>query len=218
MERQTEMSRLEKMTAWLDLLAMTALILSYMWIWQGSFPGDAVVCGALLMLLAIWSHRRRRDTARDLGLRFDNLGPALVSVFAIVGPLIAMVLLLGVGWGTHGDLSATDIVLGTAMLVVVGVVQQYGLVGFYFRRFRELLPGSWIPVVLTASVFALLHLPNPFLVALTFAVGVGAAWLYVRAQNILALGIAHGLLSAAILFSLPETLTLGMQVGQEALR
>ncbi len=89
-------SRTAKEGAWLDIAAMTALLLSYMWVWQRTFPGELFVCIGLVVGLAVWSHWRRGETPRDLGFRTDNLVPAAIKVFSFVGPLIVVILLVGV--------------------------------------------------------------------------------------------------------------------------
>ena len=66
------MSWTVRKSAWLDIVAMTALLLSYLWIWQRTFPGELFVCIALVVGLAVWSHRRRGETPRDLGFRLPT--------------------------------------------------------------------------------------------------------------------------------------------------
>jgi len=213
MASQTEMK-----SAWLDIAAMTALLLSYLWLWQRTFPGELFVCIALVVGLAVWSHWRRGETPRDLGFRLDNLAPAAIKVFSFVGPLIVVILLAGMWLGSFRVLARDEFLARLIILPLFGLAQQYLLLGFYLRRYEEALPGSRLPVLATALTFSLLHLPNSFLVGATFLTGLGYCWLYKRAQNLWVLGLAHGLLSLAVSVSISKSLASGMKVGSRALK
>ena len=39
------------------------------------------------------------------------------------------------------------------LMPLFGVAQEYGLLGFFYRRFQEALPGRWLPILASASVF-----------------------------------------------------------------
>lgn len=205
-------------SAWADIVAMTAVLLSYMWLWQRTFPGELFVCIALVVGLAVWSHWRRGETPRDLGFRTDNLAPAAIKVFSFVGPLIVIILIGGVAMGTFRVPGRDEFLARLIVLPLFGLGQQYLLLGFYLRRYEEALPGSRLPVLATALTFALLHLPNGFLVGATFLTGLGYCWLYKRAKNLWVLGLAHGLLSLAFSVSISKSLASGMKVGSRALR
>jgi membrane protease YdiL (CAAX protease family) len=189
-----------------------------MWLWQRTFPGELFVCITLVIGLAVWSHWRRGEKPRDLGFRLDNLVPAAIKVFTFVGPLIVIVLLVGVALGTFRVLAREEFLARLVILPLFGVAQQYLLLGFYLRRYEEVLPGGSLPVLATALTFSLLHLPNTFLVVTTFLLGLGSCWLYRRAQNLWVLGLAHGLLSLAVSASISKSLASGLKVGSRALR
>jgi len=212
------MSRAVERSAWADILSMTALLLSYMWLWQRTFPGELFVCIGLVVGLAVWSHWRRGETPRDLGFRLDNLGPAAARIFSYVGPLIVVILVIGVAAGSLRVPDRSELLARIIILPLFGVAQQYLLLGFYLRRYEEALPGHRLPILAAALTFSLLHLPNSFLVVATFPLGLGSCWLYTRAKNLWVLGLAHGLLSLAISASISKSLASGMKVGSRALR
>src|SRR6185295_18929252 len=94
--------------------------------------------------------------------------------------------------------------------VVLGLMQQYGLLNIYFRRFGVLFAGRrGVPIWAASAVFALLHLPNPFLTLATFFAGALSCWLFRRTPNLFVLGIMHGVVSFLIVHSLPVTITMG---------
>jgi membrane protease YdiL (CAAX protease family) len=204
--------------AWLDLAAMTALILSYTWLWKGAFDGHELLCFGLYVALGLSSHRRRGESLGEIGFRLDNFGVALRRALVWVGPWIVAVFAIGTVAGTlrwpPGGVTAR----GLIWHVVWGTAQQYGLLAFYHRRLGEVLPGAGASIVATAAVFALFHLPNPFLTPVTFLAAMLACWLYRREPNVPALGLAHAALSFALLRALPVEVTFGMRVGPGFLR
>lgn len=212
------MSTAKSRAAWLELLAVTGLLLSYVWIWQGSFEGDFVVCLALFLAITILGHRRRGEMARDLGFRLDNLRLSAKLVFSYVAPLILLMVVVGLGLGLNRELPIERLWTRVALMPLFGVVQQYGLLGFYHRRFQEALPGQWAPILASASVFAALHAPNTPLMVMTLIVSIGACLLYRRVPNLWVLGLAHGLLSITVAIFLAKLLVFGLKVGPRALR
>lgn len=202
---------------WLQLAVMTALILSYLWIWQAKFKGDPIVVIALFAAIAIWSHRWSGETARDLGFRLDNLGSSLKTVLSVVVPLAVVMFAIGAWTGLLHVRPPDTLLPRLAVLPISGLVQQYGLLGFYFQRFQMVLPGSWVSTLAAAGTFALFHLPNLPLTVATFLVGILACRLYQKAPNLYALAIAHGILSFTIDTAFSGLLTDGMKVGHRAL-
>jgi len=82
-----------------EITAMLALLLSYIWGWQGTFPGDEVLVVLLYFAVGYVSHVRCRESARVLGLRLDNWRSAArqacvpnVFVLGIAHAAISMVL------------------------------------------------------------------------------------------------------------------------------
>ena len=197
----------------LEIVAMAALLVSYIWVWQGAFPGDFVVVILLYAYLGISSHLRRRETAAQIGFRLHGLGRATGFVLMIIGPLMAVTLLLGLALGSLDLELGSDWPRGLLMSLVSGTLQQYGLLAYFFRSLRELLRNERSAAVAAAMMFAFFHLPNPFLTLVTGAAGLLSVWFYRKTRNLWAIGLGHMLLSLAISRGLPRGLTLGMRVG-----
>ena len=68
-------------------------------------------------------------------------------------------------------------------------------------------------VFVVAFVFALLHMPNPWLAAATFAGGLLWAWVYQRTPNLYALGLSHGLMTWVLISSVPPAALHNLRVG-----
>lgn len=199
--------------ALVEVAAMVTVLLSYIWGWQGMFVGSSYLIVALYFGLALLSHRWRRESARELGLRLDNWSRALRNVIPIVVPAVAVALVIGLAADSLHFQSWSHTVEGAPWMVAWGTSQQYGLLCFFYRRFLEILQGSWAATAAAAATFAAFHIPNGFLVIVTLAAGVAACSLYRREPNVLVLGIAHALLSFVLLCSLPYSVTHGLRVG-----
>jgi membrane protease YdiL (CAAX protease family) len=205
--------RVRSTTAVIELVAMTAVMLSYMWLWQDSFPGDFWACVALYLAIGISSHVRRGETAREIGFRLDNLGSAFRLALVWIGPLIVLAFVVGMFLDSIHLTTSPRWHLHWIRRFAWGTLQQYGLLCFFYRRLVELLPGRWPPMLAAAGVFAVFHLPNPFLVVVTLGAGVLSVWLYRRTPNVWVLGLFHGLLASALSRALPAWFTGGMRVG-----
>lgn len=192
---------------------MTSLLLSYIWGWKGAFPGHFGACVLLYGAIGGLSHVRRGEGLRDIGVRLDNWQASGLDAMRVVAPLALVLITYGAARGTLHFPSLEDWPGKLLSGAVWGAAQQYGLVCFFYRRLREALPDPNAALVGSGLLFALFHLPNPFLTMATLLLGMISCWLYRREPNLAILGAAHGLLSFVIAYSLPESLTLGRRVG-----
>jgi membrane protease YdiL (CAAX protease family) len=92
-------------------------------------------------------------------------------------------------------------------------MQQYVLQSFVNRRAQMVFGRGWQGVLLVAFVFALLHLPNPWLTLATFVGGFIWAYVYQRAPNLLALAFSHALMSMLLACSIPASAINSLRVG-----
>jgi hypothetical protein len=132
--------------------------------------------------------------------------------------LLVTVGLLVVGW-LYGSLNFLrwrgGLQLGglPTLGVVWGLVQQFALQSFINRRAQILWGRGARSVLLVATLFALLHFPNPALTVATFAGGLVSAAVYQRAPNLYALALSHGLMTWVLVSTLPPSLLKGLRVG-----
>jgi membrane protease YdiL (CAAX protease family) len=92
-------------------------------------------------------------------------------------------------------------------------LQQYVLQAFVNRRAQIIFGAGWRSVLLTALVFALLHLPNPWLTAATFTGGLVWAYAYQRTPNLYALALSHAAMTWVLIASVPASALNGLRVG-----
>src|SRR5215208_234085 len=196
------------LAAW-EIVAASTSALAAEWV-VGTLAGRGrllllipVTTAVVLMLL---SHRVRGESAREIGWRLDNFNEA---ARLLLPPMLAVsALLVGLGWyaGTldFGRWDGGQTLLGVPLLSLAwGPLQQYALQGFINRRAQVAL-GRGVPsVLLVALLFALLHLPNPWLTFATFAGGLLWAYVYQRAPNILAVGVSHALMTWVMISCVP---------------
>jgi hypothetical protein len=148
---------------------------------------------------------------RRLGLRLDNFVDALVDLLPFLVVFVVAVVAIGLA---AGSIKLRD--RFWSMLAVVppwALLQQYMLLAFAGPRLRVLMGRGEAATVATASLFAILHLPNP---ALTIVCAVGGyIWAseYSRRPNLLANTFTHTVASAFLANTLPHWLLRNMVVG-----
>lgn len=96
---------------------------------------------------------------------------------------------------------------------VWALMQQLLLQGYFLARLLRLTPRPNLAACITASVFALAHLPNPILTPLTLVWGFAACMLFVRSRNVYPLAIAHAIFGICVAITIPPSILHNMRVG-----
>lgn len=172
---------------------------------------------ALAILLILLSHRLRHESLRDIGFRIDNFGKAL-SLLALPVFVTALLCLL-IGWRAGTPISflrwhpGRSLILQLAAGFAWALAQQYVLQGFMNRRAMISARRGWPSVLIVAALFAFLHLPNPWVMVITFVAGLIWAAIYQRVPNLFALAITHSLMTWFIVSTLPPAALKHLRVG-----
>jgi membrane protease YdiL (CAAX protease family) len=199
----------------LQLALVTLIIASFIWIGRHAFRGSTEIFAIVLLAALAWSHRRRGDSFRDLGFRSDTMRRTALLFAPVAIGSIAIALAVGT-WMQSLRFPPIDVAIRTlAKLLVFGIAQQYVLLGFYYRGFAGIVRSSGIALLLTALVFAAFHIPNVFLMSVTFCAAVIATAVYRHSPNLWVNGLTHGLVSFVLYYSLPHALTHNLRVGPE---
>jgi membrane protease YdiL (CAAX protease family) len=207
------------LAAW-EIASVASSILIAEWILSAAMGRSGLVVAipiALAFVLMISSQRLRGETSRDLGFRFDNFLRA--GKLLLLPMFLTAVLCLLVGWWFGGELNflrwhtgrpiAGQLLLGFGW----GLTQQYVLQGFINRRAQIIFGPGWLSVLLVASVFGGLHLPNPWLSFVTFAGGAIWAAVYQRTPNLFALAVSHSLMTWVLVSTLPASALNHLRIG-----
>jgi membrane protease YdiL (CAAX protease family) len=206
-------SRVAPRVVLIQLALVTLMIASFIWIFRHAFRGSIAIFAVLLVVVLIWIHRTRGDSLRDVGFRLDT-APRTALLFAPVALVVASVVLAaGAWWGSLRFRSFDNSLRQLAELIPFGIAQQYILLAFYYRGIVRVVRTPGCAALLTALVFSALHVPNVFLMAVTFFAGAVAVAVYQRSPNIWVNGITHGLMAFTLAYSLPLTLTHNLRVG-----
>lgn len=180
------------------------------------FVGNSKLIGVIpvgLAFVLMWlSHRARLETAREIGWRLDNFFEA--ARLLVLPMAAAAIVIIVVGW--LGQSLRFDLTLFWRRLLWLplwGFMQEYVMQGFINRRAQIIFGKNWRSIVLVAALFAVFHLPNPWLTLATFAGGLLWASVYQRAPNLLAIGLSHGVMSLLLASQLPASVLNSLRVG-----
>lgn len=202
-----------------EILYVVACVVAGEWIIPPRLLKNPLVFAMpILFIVAVGvvSHTRRGETAHDLGFRTDNL---LTAMRILALPMAAVFILAPVfGWfaGTlmiEPDRIVPRLLRLSVWLPVWGFLQQYALQAIVNRRAQIVWGEGVCSILFVAALFAVLHLPNPWLSVATFAGGVVWAYTYQRAPNLYALALSHWLMTLVLIFSLLGSTARGMKVG-----
>jgi membrane protease YdiL (CAAX protease family) len=91
--------------------------------------------------------------------------------------------------------------------------QQWLMQGFFLLRFLRLFSTGRVAAMAAATLFALAHLPNPILTALTLIWGLAACFVFLRYRNLYTLAITHAILGICLAITVPGPVTRNMRVG-----
>jgi membrane protease YdiL (CAAX protease family) len=200
--------------AW-EIASVTLSFLLVAWTVR-PLASNSKLVGALPLALAVGlmlvSHRARGESARTIGWRLDNFYAAARLLVLPVACICVLIFLTGRLYG-HAHSEKVQQWQWVLWLPAWALVQQYALQGFINRRAQILWGHGWRSVLLVAFVFAVLHLPNPWLTLITFAGGLLLAAVYQRAPNLLALALAHSLISLMLVWTLPAPLLRSLRIG-----
>jgi len=198
---------------WLALLDVSVLPVVVLWIiWYA--PPRASHAWIVLPVWLIASFVIHRDTPKTLGMRADNLWPALRRATILLGPMVAALIVTGFLFGMHvpnapGAFAPQHFVNYFAFCLL----QQVALNSLFSNRLFFLTQRTWATALLAGTIFAALHWPNPVLIPATFIAGIVTSWLFIRERNILPLALWHMALGLTLSWALPIAWHHALRVG-----
>jgi CAAX prenyl protease-like protein len=187
------------------------IILGYTWVLAPVTPRVTAHLATLAVLaLAVGKAFR----TGEWGLRRSALWPAVQRATALTLPALIAIGLVGLAADTwqHRDSRWQNL----ATFAVWAGGQQFALQTVLLRECQTVVSRR-AGIVLAAAIFAVLHLPNPFLAPLTLLAALAWCWIYDRHPNWLPLALSHAFLTVAILYCLDPRLTGHLRVGRSYL-
>jgi len=192
-----------------ELTIVYATILLALWIDK---PMQLAI-GGVTMIYVIARTLSSRQSSRELGLA-PRLGltslwitGAALGCGAVLVTTAARLHTLHLNG--HGAAPAKSI----AAYLAWSLLQQFVLLDFFLLRLRRLLTNVRAAVIVTATLFAAAHLPNPLLTMATLIWGTIAAALFLRHRNLYVLALAHAVLGLSLAVSVPNAIHHNMRVG-----
>ena len=163
---------------------------------------------ALALALMISSHRAYGESARDVGFRWDNF---VAAIKLLLLPTLAAIVIVIV---VSRNVSPRDPGRWRFLLVPLwALFQQYALQGYINRRAQIVFGTGWTSAIVVGLLFAVIHLPNPVLFALTLAGGTIWAFIYQRTPNLFALALSHAVVSVTVALLFPPEWVNSLRVG-----
>jgi membrane protease YdiL (CAAX protease family) len=189
-----------------------AAILSYTWLLEPRLPRAFVALpSAMVIALGAW-HALRTG---EWGFAPAALRPGFRAAALFTVPAVLTLLAAGAAAGTlHGRRAS----LGSfAALVAWGGAQQWVLQTVVLREAQR-ATSRRAGVLAAALLFAGVHLPNPFLAAMTFAGALAWCVIYDRYPNVVPLALSHSIITLAILYAFDDAVTGRLRIGHAYLR
>jgi len=207
------------LAAW-EIASVTSSILIAEWILSAAAGPSKAIVGipiGLAFVLMIGSHRLRGESLRDLGFRFDNFFRALKLLLLPMLIVAIASLLIGLASGARPNFMRWHaerwLVVQLTLGVLWGFGQQYVLQAFVNRRAQIIWGAGTTSVILTALTFAVLHLPNPWVMVITLIGGLVWAAVYQRAPNLFALALSHSVMTWLLVSTLPQSALNHLRIG-----
>jgi len=197
----------------LEVVFLLGFLLYFIWVLgphSGRYvwPGVAFFVG--FVTVSAWLHGNR---PADLGIRLDTFGRAMGEALVVIAPALLLAFMIGRYMDGGRSLNLERYAAAFVKVYPWALFQQFGLLCFFSLRLRGALKDPLAHDVVCAGIFAALHLPNPFLTAVTFGAGYCFCVLFRRCPNLFAIGAAHALASSTLYFCLPPAITHLMKVG-----
>lgn len=193
---------------WLQIAVTYALIMAAVWTPDDPLKLAWMSLAAICILLFTASNSY---SIRELGI---GMPPAAGTVrILVIGVVMAAAIPL-VAALLHENLAPVRPLSwhGAWQYFIWALLQQFILQSFFYMRFESLL-GSRRAVVITAAIFATVHIPSPVLTCATFLGGLFFCEMFRRYRNICPLGAVHALLGMMVATSFSDAILHHMHVG-----
>jgi hypothetical protein len=180
----------------------------YIWELRAGHPGFWIAILGLMLL----SHLIHREGYVRLGFSVRNLRRLLIEVAPQLTLLALVIPAYGVLMHTIRPIPFWGAVLALAAYLPWGLLQQYILNGYFLNRFDAVFTLRAASLTV-ATLFCIAHIPNWFLMSITFVGGYWSTMVYRQHRCLYVLGLAHGIIGFLIFLVVPDSITHHLHVG-----
>jgi hypothetical protein len=176
-------------------------------------PADTAPRAWIYILAAVVaSHILRRERSAGLGFRWRNFKECMEALAPAVALLGLSLLASGVLLQTRRNITLDKGLLCFLAYCPWGLFQQYLLNGYFANRLLAVASARRVPLI-AAALFSGTHLPNWFLMLVTFALGYCSTKIYLKYRNVYFLGLAHGTIGTLLFVVVPDSISHHLTVG-----
>ncbi len=184
------------------------LIMLYIWRLRFTEPRAWI----FILGFFILSHLLRGERIASLGFRWTNFRECVEHMAPALLLIALSLIALGVLLQTMRPISLEYGFMCLLAYCPWGVFQQYLLNGYIANRLLAVSSGRYVPLI-AASLFAGAHLPNWFLMLVTFATGYVSTKIFLRYRNLYFLGLAHAVIGTLLFVVIPDSISHHLTVG-----
>lgn len=198
-------------TQWLTVAEAAAgfiLIMLYIWRLRFTAPRAWIFIVGFFLL----SHLLRRERAAALGFRWSNFRECVEHMAPALLLMALSLIALGLLLATMRPISVEYGFMCLLAYCPWGIFQQYLLNGYIANRLLAVFSARYVPLI-AATLFAGAHLPNWFLMLVTFAAGYLSTKIFMRYRNLYFLGLAHALIGTVLFVVIPDSISHHLTVG-----
>ncbi len=152
------------------------------------------------------------DTLATLGLKPKSWQDAWLVALITLFNIVVMGILSRVYNYSHVQ-SSPQIFLNFLWYLMWAPAQQLIINGFFTNRLAELIKRPWIVALISGTLFAIVHLPNPALTMICLVNGILGAYIFIRSRNIWLLAISHACIGALVAPLLPWAWHHALKIG-----
>ena len=189
---------------------LIAFLLIMLYIWRLRYIAPWAWIGIVVFL--ILTHVLRGERAESLGFRRSNFATCAELLAPAVLLLAMLLIATGLLFQTIRKMSLEQVLLLLVGYCIWGMFQQYLLNGYLANRLAALSAERRVPLI-AATAFSAAHLPNWFLMTVTFVLGYYSTHLYIKHRNVYVLGIAHGIIGSLLFVVVPDSVSHNLRVG-----
>ncbi len=193
-----------------EVLAVYAAVLLYIWRWQDTYT----FLWFPLLAAVLFSQWFYGDTLEAMGLtgrEFRQCARASFPLFALV--IVAAAVYAVWAHDSASRLASPRVWLSFGWYLLWCSFQQFLTQSYFHRRLMRIIESPHLRSLVVAMLFAGVHIPNPVLMAATFAGGFIFAEIFFRHPNIWPLAFVQAVAGFLIGALSPPALIHSMRVG-----